>query len=98
MYEDNNTFFGDLSAILIDNMPIWAEFSSTPSSKISLMGDWETKLPAIINETINENVTSLAGVPSWMMVLLQKHLKLLGKTIYLNFGQMLKFIFMEGKF
>jgi hypothetical protein len=80
LYEDNNTFFGDLSAILIDNMPIWAEFSSTPSSKISLMGDWETKLPAIINETINENVTSLAGVPSWMLVLLQKALATTGKS------------------
>jgi hypothetical protein len=80
LYEDNNTFFGDLSAILIDNMPIWAEFSSTPSSKISLMGDWETKLPAIINETINENVTSLAGVPSWMLVLLQKALETTGKS------------------
>jgi hypothetical protein len=80
LYEDNNTFFGDLSAILIDNMPIWAEFSSTPSSKISLMGDWETKLPAIINETMNENVTSLAGVPSWMMVLLQKALETTGKS------------------
>ncbi len=80
LYEDNNTFFGDLSAILIDNMPIWAEFSSTPSSKISLMGDWETKLPAIINETVNENVTSLAGVPSWMLVLLQKTLETTGKS------------------
>ncbi len=80
LYEDNNTFFGDLSAILIDNMPIWAEFSSTPSNKTSLMGDWETKLPAIINETINENVTSLAGVPSWMMVLLQKALETTGKS------------------
>ena len=80
LYENNNTFFGDLSAILIDNMPIWAEFSSTPSSKISLMGDWETKLPAIINETINENVTSLAGVPSWMLVLLQKALETTGKS------------------
>ncbi len=80
LYEDNNTFFGDLSAILIDNMPIWAEFSSTPSSKISLMGDWETKLPAIINETVNENVTSLAGVPSWMLVLLQKALETTGKS------------------
>ncbi|WP_445719514.1 GH3 auxin-responsive promoter family protein [Flavobacterium sp.] len=80
LYENNNTFFGDLSAILIDNMPIWAEFSSTPSSKTSLMGDWETKLPAIINETINENVTSLAGVPSWMMVLLQKALENTGKS------------------
>lgn len=79
LYEDNNTFFGDLSAILIDNMPIWAEFSSTPSSSISLMGDWESKMPAIINETINENVTSLAGVPSWMMVLLNKTLEQTGK-------------------
>jgi hypothetical protein len=84
LYEDNNTFFGDLSAILIDNMPIWAEFSSTPSSKISLMGDWETKLPAIINETMNENVTSLAGVPSWMMVLLQKTLETTGKSTLLE--------------
>ena len=79
LYEDNNTFFGDLSAILIDNMPIWAEFSSTPSSSISLMGDWENKMPAIINETINENVTSLAGVPSWMLVLLNKTLEHTGK-------------------
>lgn len=75
MYENNNTFFGDLSAILIDNMPVWAEYSSTPSSKVSLMSNWEEKLPAIINETINENVTSLAGVPSWMLVLLNKALE-----------------------
>ena len=84
LYEDNNTFFGDLSAILIDNMPIWAEFSSTPSNKVSLMGDWETKLPAIINETIQENVTSLAGVPSWMMVLLNKTLETTGKNNLLD--------------
>jgi len=79
LYEDNNTFFGDLSAILIDNMPIWAEFSSTPSNRVSLMGDWEVKMLAIIQETIREDVTSLAGVPSWMMVLLQKILEETGK-------------------
>jgi hypothetical protein len=70
LYTENGTAFGDLSAILIDNMPFWAEFSSTPSNKVSLMSDWETKMAAIVNETINENVTSLAGVPSWMLVLL----------------------------
>ncbi|WP_396166483.1 GH3 auxin-responsive promoter family protein [Flavobacterium sp.] len=75
LYENNNTFFGDLSAILIDNMPMWAEFSSTPSNKTSLMSNWETKLPAIIKESSLENVTSLAGVPSWMMVLLNKTLE-----------------------
>ncbi len=79
LYEDNNTFFGDLSAILIDNMPFWAEFSSTPSNKTSLMSEWETKLMAIVNETKNENVTSFAGVPSWMMVLLNKVLEETGK-------------------
>ena len=79
LYEDNNTFFGDLSAILIDNMPLWAEFSSTPSNKVSLMSEWETKLAAIVRETINENVTSFAGVPSWMMVLINKILEETGK-------------------
>ena len=80
LYEDNNTFFGDLSAILIDNLPFWAEFSSTPSNKTSLMSEWETKLLAIVNETKIENVTSFAGVPSWMMVLLNKVLEETGKN------------------
>ncbi len=79
IYENNNTYFGDLSAILIENMPIWAEFSSTPSSKISLMSEWEAKLTAIINETKTENVTSFAGVPSWMLVLLNRIMTETGK-------------------
>ena len=80
IYEDNHTFFGDLSAILIENMPIWAEYSSTPNHKISLMSDWEMKIPAIINEVKNENVTSFAGVPSWMLVLMNKLLEETGKA------------------
>jgi hypothetical protein len=72
IYENNNSSFGDLSAILIENMPMWAEFSSTPSNKVSLMSEWEAKLTAIINETKTENVTSFAGVPSWMLVLLNR--------------------------
>ena len=81
LYKDNGTFFGDLSAILIDNMPFWAEYSSTPSSKVSLMDNWETKLQAIVDETIQENVTSLAGVPSWMLVLLNNVLETTGKDL-----------------
>ena len=79
LYKENGTVFGDLSAILIDNMPFWAEFSSTPSSKVSLMSEWETKMQAIVEETINENVTSLAGVPSWMLVLLNNVIEETGK-------------------
>ena len=79
LYRENGTVFGDLSAILIDNMPFWAEFSSTPSSRVSLMSNWEYKMQAIVDETIQENVTSLAGVPSWMLVLLNNVLETTGK-------------------
>ena len=80
LYKENGTVFGDLSAILIDNMPFWAEFSSTPSNEVSLMPDWETKMQAIVDETINENVTSLLGVPSWVLVLLNQVVESTGKN------------------
>ena len=96
IYEDNDTFFGDLSAILIENMPIWAEFSSTPSNKISLMSEWEAKIAAIINETKNENVTSFAGVPSWMLVLMNKMLEETGKGNLLEIWPNLEVYFHGG--
>jgi hypothetical protein len=96
IYEDNNTFFGDLSAILIENMPIWAEFSSTPSSRTSLMSEWEAKIPAIVAETMGENVTSFAGVPSWMMVLLNKVLEESGKENLLEVWPNLEVYFHGG--
>ena len=96
IYEDNNTSFGDLSAILIENMPLWADFSSTPNKEISLMSDWETKLPAIIHEVKNENVTSFAGVPSWMLVLMNKLLMETGKGNLLELWPNLEVYFHGG--
>ena len=96
IYEDKETLFGDLSAILIENMPIWAEFSSTPSNKISLMSEWEQKLKAIINETKNENVTSFAGVPSWMLVLMNRMLEETGKGNLLEVWPNLEVYFHGG--
>jgi hypothetical protein len=75
IYEDKKSYYGDLSAIMIDNLPFWAELSSTPSQKISLIPEWEEKVKAIIKESLNQKVTSFAGVPSWMMVLLNDVLK-----------------------
>lgn len=71
LYQNNNSYFGDLSSIIIENLPFWAEISSTPSQKTSLMSEWESKMKAIIAESMDQKVTSLAGVPSWMLVLLQ---------------------------
>ena len=96
LYQDNGTIFGDLSAILIDNMPFWAELSSTPSNKVSLMSEWETKLQAIIRESVQENVTSLAGVPSWMLVLLNNVLEETGKDHLFKVWENLEVYFHGG--
>ena len=96
LYQDNGTVFGDLSAILIDNMPFWAELSSTPSNKVSLMSEWETKLQAIIKESVQENVTSLAGVPSWMLVLLNNVLEQTGKEHLFSVWENLEVYFHGG--
>ncbi|WP_209402085.1 GH3 auxin-responsive promoter family protein [Pseudozobellia sp. WGM2] len=96
LYQDNGSFFGDLSAILIDNMPLWAEFSSTPSSKVSLMSEWESKLKAIIEESRHENVTSLAGVPSWMLVLLNNVIEETGKENLFQVWENLEVYFHGG--
>ncbi|OFX85303.1 MAG: hypothetical protein A2W99_14945 [Bacteroidetes bacterium GWF2_33_16] len=68
---NNESFYGDLSAILIENLPFWAHFIKTPSQEIALMSEWEEKLEKITEATIQENVTSIAGVPSWTLVLLK---------------------------
>lgn len=96
LYKENGTSFGDLSAILIDNMPFWAEFSSTPNNEVSLMSDWEFKMKAIVNETIQENVTSLTGVPSWMLVLLNQVLGITGNENILEIWNNLEVYFHGG--
>ncbi|WP_375252034.1 GH3 family domain-containing protein, partial [Dokdonia donghaensis] len=96
LYQDNGTVYGDLSAILIDNMPFWAEFSSTPNHDISLLSDWEVKMQAIVDETIQQDVTSLAGVPSWMLVLLNNVLETTGKDSILDIWPNLEVYFHGG--
>ena len=87
IYENNESYYGDLSAIMIDNLPFWAELSSTPSSKTSLIPEWEDKVKAIIKESMNQKVTSFAGVPSWMLSLLQQVIDKTGKDNILEIWQ-----------
>lgn len=96
VYQDNDSYFGDLSAIIIENMPFWADFSSAPSQEVALMSDWETKMDAIIDETITENITSLVGVPSWMLVLLNHVLEKTGKENILEVWPNLEVYFHGG--
>lgn len=80
----NNSYYGDLSAILIENVPFWTEFIRIPSSNIALIEEFEEKIEKIIDTTVNENVVSMAGVPSWYLVLLKKVLEKTGKKSILD--------------
>ncbi|CAI8310244.1 MAG: Uncharacterised protein [Polaribacter sp. SA4-10] len=96
VYQDNGSHFGDLSAIITENLPFWADFSSAPSQQVVLMAEWETKMEAIVNETIHENITSLVGVPSWMLVLLNRVLEKTGKENILEVWPNLEVYFHGG--
>ncbi|TAH26028.1 MAG: hypothetical protein EAZ07_04865 [Cytophagales bacterium] len=78
-YKNNNLFpdsyYGDVSAVIMANLPKWAGYASTPDTSISLMSEWEEKLERISNVTIGQNVTNISGVPTWTMVLLEKILE-----------------------
>jgi len=77
---NNASYYGDLSAVLMQNLPFWAEFLRTPNLEIALMEEWESKIEKMANVTSKENVTNIAGVPSWMLVLMKRILEITGKT------------------
>lgn len=67
---------GDISAVIMQNLPIWAQIIRTPSLNVALMHEWEAKIEKLAKETMNENVVTITGVPTWTIVLLQKILEL----------------------
>jgi hypothetical protein len=76
---NEDTHYGDLSAVLFQNTPIWANWIRTPELSIALMDEWESKIEAIAQQTIHEDVTSMSGVPTWTMVLIKRVLAITGK-------------------
>ena len=71
--------FGDLSAVIVQNSPFWSNWIRTPDTSIILMDEWESKIEKLAHATIGENVTSMAGVPTWLIVLLKRILEITGK-------------------
>lgn len=76
----NNSYYGDLSAILIENVPFWTDLIRIPPAEIALIEEFEEKIEQIIDTSLEQNVTSLAGVPSWYLVLLKRILEKTGKS------------------
>lgn len=86
---------GDLSAILIENLPFWAQILRTPNREIALMDEWESKIEKMAWSTMNENVTSLSGVPSWTLLLVKKILEISGEQYIKNVWPNLE-VFIHG--
>lgn len=76
---NEETHYGDLSAVLLQNSPFWGHWIRTPELSIALMDEWETKIEKLAQNTINENVTSISGVPTWTLVLFRRILEITGK-------------------
>lgn len=80
MDRQGESYFGDVSAVIMQNLPFWVQMSRTPSLDIALMSEWESKIQKMAEVTSKENVTGIAGVPTWTIVLLQKVLEITGKS------------------
>ncbi len=76
---NNDSFYGDISAILMQNLPFWAQMIRTPELSIALMEKWEEKIEKMVQKTVSENVTSISGVPTWTVVLAKRIMEVTGK-------------------
>lgn len=74
-----DSFYGDLSAVIIKNLPFWAEMLRTPDMSIALMDNYEEKIEKMAQVTKDINVTNIAGVPTWTIVLAKRILEITGK-------------------
>lgn len=86
---------GDLSAVMLSNLPFFSRLKNCPSSDIALIPDFELKVDKIIKSTIHENITSMSGVPSWFLVMIRKMLDFSGKENLLEVWPNLE-VFIHG--
>lgn len=77
---NEETHYGDLSAVLLQNTPFYGQWIRTPDLSIALMDEWESKIEQLALSTIQENVTSISGVPTWTLVLFRRILEITGKS------------------
>lgn len=90
-----DAYSGDLSAIIIRNLPMWVEVRRTPVIETALMENWEEKIERMARETMREDVRCIAGVPSWTLILLKRILEISGKKNILEVWPNLE-LFMHG--
>ena len=77
-YNVKSSLVGDLSAILIENINPLVNLIRVPDKKIALLSDFEEKMEKIARAAMNQDITNISGVPSWMLAVLKRVLELKG--------------------
>lgn len=72
------THYGDVSAVIMENLPLWAQYVRTPSLEVALMDNWEDKIERMAESTKDVDVTNISGVPTWTILLIQKINEMMG--------------------
>ncbi len=96
MEQNSEVRCGDVSAILLANMPSLGDILKAPRREVLLMPDWNQKLELMASETYRENVTTISGVPSWMLLVLKRVMEIAGKSNILEVWPNLEVYFHGG--
>ena len=81
MQEKNGIKVGRLSGIVAHYVPAYLQKNRLPSWETNCIEDWETKVDAIVEETRDENMTVISGIPSWVQMYFEKLQKKTGKKV-----------------
>jgi len=79
--DKNGVSLGRLSGIVAHYVPKYLQKNRLPSWKTNCIEDWDTKVEAVVDETINENMTVISGIPSWVQMYFEKLKERSGKTV-----------------
>ncbi|OBQ54922.1 GH3 auxin-responsive promoter family protein [Tamlana sp. s12] len=91
--EQNGVKLGRLSGIVAHYVPKYLQKNRLPSWETNCIDDWETKVDAIVDETLHENMTIISGIPSWVQMYFEKLQQKTGKQIGDIFKNFNLFIF-----
>ena len=93
LMKKNGINIGRLSGISAHYVPKYLQKNRLPSWETNCIEDWETKVNAIVDETLNENMTVIAGIPSWVQMYFEKLQERTGKKVGDVFKNFNLFIF-----
>lgn len=91
--EKNGIKLGRLSGIVAHYVPKYLQKNRLPSLETNCIEDWETKVNAIVEETIDEDMTVISGIPSWVQMYFEKLIEKRGKKVGEIFKNFNLFIF-----